>query len=153
MQAQDGLFYGTTFLGGYRYGTLFQMDSNGVFRTLDSFLGDINGGVPYAALVQGADSYFYGTTGFGGPGLHGTVFRFTAFPGGTYTGLATQTNALSAASSGFLNLNLHFTGYFKAKLTMGNKTSSIPRNVESFGHHNEHCPPQRRESTSGCIPI
>ena len=153
LQAQDGLFYGTTFVGGYRYGTLFQMDSNGVFRTLNSFLGDINGGDPYAALVQGSDSNFYGTTGFGGPGLHGTVFRFTAFPGGTYTGLAIQTNALSAATSGFLNLNLRFTGYFTAKLTMGNKTFYIQGNIESFGHDNELRSPDRPESAPADIPI
>ncbi|MGD0058746.1 MAG: choice-of-anchor tandem repeat GloVer-containing protein [Verrucomicrobiia bacterium] len=141
LQAQDGLFYGTTFLGGYRYGTLFQMDSNGVFRTLDSFLGDINGGVPYAALVQGTDKYFYGTTGYGGPGLHGTVFRFTAFPGGTYTGLATQTNALSAASSGFLNLNVRFTGYFTAKLTMGNTSSTFHGTLDPSGITTNLVPP------------
>ena len=141
LQAQDGLFYGTTFLGGYRYGTLFQMDSNGVFRTLDSFLGDINGGNPYAALVQGTDQYFYGTTGFGGPGLHGTIFRFTAFPGGTYTGLATQTNALSAASSGFLSLNLHFTGFFNAKLTMGNKTTTFNGTLNPSGITTNIVPP------------
>ena len=148
LQAQDGLFYGTTFVGGYRYGTLFQMDSNGVFRTLDSFLGDINGGDPYAALVQGSDSSFYGTTGFGGPGLHGTVFRFTAFPGGTYTGLATQTNALSAASSGFLNLNLRFTGYFTAKLTMGNKTSTFKGTLNPSGITTNVVPPPARIRSS-----
>ncbi len=140
LQARDGLFYGTTFLGGYRYGTLFQMNSNGVFNTgnggantLGRFLGDVLGGVPYAALVQGADNYFYGTTGYGGPGLHGTVFRFTAFPGGTYTGLATQTNDLTAASSGFLNLSLRFTGYFTARLTMGNKSSMFNGTLNPSG--------------------
>ncbi len=140
-QAQDGLFYGTSFLGGYRYGTLYQMDSNGVFHTLDSFLGDTEGGIPYAALVQGTDKYFYGTTGFGGPGLHGTVFRFTAFPGGTYTGLATQTNALSAATSGFLNLSLHFTGFFKARLTVGNKTSRFQGMLDPSGNATNVVPP------------
>lgn len=140
-QAQDGLYYGTTFLGGYRYGTLFQMDSNGVFNTLGRYLGDINGGVPYAALVQGTDRYFYGTTGFGGPGLHGTIFRFTAFPGGTYTGLAIQTNDLTAASSGFLNVNLRFTGYFTARLTMGNKTSSFKGTLDPFGTTTNVVPP------------
>jgi uncharacterized repeat protein (TIGR03803 family) len=140
VQAKDGLFYGTTFLGGYRYGTLFQMDSNGVFNTLGSFLGDINGGVPYAGLVQGADQYFYGTTGFGGPGLNGTVFRFTAFPGGTYTGLATQTNDLTAASSGFLNLSLRFTGYFTAKLTIGNKSSSFHGTFDASGNSTNTAP-------------
>ena len=144
LQAQDGLFYGTTFLEGYHYGTLFQMDSNGVFNTLASFLGDINGGVPYAALVQGADRYFYGTTGYGGPGLHGTVFRFTAFPGGTYTGLATQTNALSAASSGFVNLHLRFTGYFTAKLTMGNKSSTFHGTFDPSGNATNLVPPTGR---------
>jgi uncharacterized repeat protein (TIGR03803 family) len=142
MQAKDGLFYGTTFLGGYHYGTLFQLNSNGVFNALARFLGDINGGVPYAGLVQGTDQYFYGTTGFGGPGLNGTVFRFTAFPGGTYTGLATQTNDLTAASSGFLDLNLRFTGYFTAKLTMGSKSSSFNGSLNASGNSTNTVPPQ-----------
>ena len=141
IQAKDGLFYGTTFLGAYHYGTLFQMDSNGVFNTMASFLGDINGGVPYAGLVQGTDQYFYGTTGFGGPGLNGTIFRFTAFPGGTYTGLAMQTNDLTAASSGFLNVNLRFTGYFTAKLTMGNKSSSFNGTLDVSGNSTNTVPP------------
>jgi len=141
MQANDGLFYGTTFLGGYRYGTLFQLDSNGVFNTMSRFLGDIEGGVPYAGLIQGTDQYFYGTTGFGGPGLNGTLFRFTAFPGGTYTGLATQTNDLAAASSGFLSLNLRFTGYFTANLTMGNKSSSFNGTLDASGNATNTVPP------------
>ncbi|MGD1020635.1 MAG: choice-of-anchor tandem repeat GloVer-containing protein [Verrucomicrobiia bacterium] len=147
LQAKDGLFYGTTFLGGYGYGTLFQMNSNGVFNTsglntLGRFLGDVVGGIPYAGLVQGVDNYFYGTTGFGGPGLHGTVFRFTAFPGGTYTGLATQTNALTTASSGFLNLNLRFTGYFTGKLKMGNTSSAIRGTLDPSGTTTNVVPPR-----------
>jgi uncharacterized repeat protein (TIGR03803 family) len=133
-QGKDSFFYGTTFLGGYDYGTLFQMDSNGVLRTMFNFLGDVNGGIPYAALVQGADQSFYGTTGYGGPGLRGTVFRFNAFPLGTYTGLAIQTNALSAATSAFLNLNLRFTGFFTAKLTMGNAPAAFRGVFDASGN-------------------
>jgi uncharacterized repeat protein (TIGR03803 family) len=147
MQAQDGLFYGTTWLGGFHYGTLFQMDSNGVFNTLNSFLGDTMGGVPYGALVQGTDKYFYGTTGYGGPGLHGTVFRFTAFPGGSYTGLALQTNALSAASSGYVSLNLRFTGYFNGSVRMGNKSSTFTGTLNPSGVTTNLVPP------SGANPL
>src|SRR6187200_2707279 len=38
---------------------------------------------PGAGLVQGTDGQFYGTTSFGGPGGHGTVFKVT--PGGAVT--------------------------------------------------------------------
>ena len=53
-----------------------------VFSTLYSFTGGNDGGAPQAALVQGKDGKFYGTTELGGdfrdvdhPGF-GTVFRF-----------------------------------------------------------------------------
>ena len=125
IQAADGFFYGTTFVGANNVGTLFQVNTNGVLTTLYKFAGGTDGGAPYAGLVEGADGYFYGTTGFGGSGLNGTVFRFNAFPAGTYNGLAIQTNAPSAASSGFLSLKLTETGSFTAKLTMGGVRSNF----------------------------
>ena len=44
-----------------------------------------DGELPKAGLVQGRDSNFYGTTGFGGTSGTGTVFRIS--PSGSYTNL------------------------------------------------------------------
>ncbi len=146
IQAADGYFYGTTFLGGFRLGTLFQVNSNGLLRTLYNFAGGTDGGAPYAGLVEASDGYFYGTTGFGGSGLHGTVFRFTAFPGGTYSGLAIQTSAPSAASSGFLSLKLTDTGSFTAKLTMGGVRSNFRGQFDLSGNATNTLAPKNQGS-------
>ncbi len=91
VQGSDGYFYGTTISGGaHDAGTVFQISSNGTLTTLYSFHGSDDGGYPTAALVQGRDGSFYGTTtgegdttnptdpwGYGGPGW-GTVFKISA---------------------------------------------------------------------------
>ncbi|MFM2199586.1 MAG: hypothetical protein RLZZ505_3018, partial [Verrucomicrobiota bacterium] len=94
VQGNDGNFYGTTSGGGSfgfddrvsnNFGTVFRMTPGGRLTTLVNF--DLkNGSSPRAALVQGIDGNFYGTTTFGGGELgngHGTVFKMT--PGGTLT--------------------------------------------------------------------
>ena len=79
VQATDGNFYGTTYIGGaYNYGTVFKVTPSGTLTTLHSFDGT-EGGDPHAALVQGTDGNFYGTTYYGANG-YGTVFKIT--PGG-----------------------------------------------------------------------
>ena len=125
VQGLDGFFYGMTLGGGDRFGTVYQVTSNSVFSPLYNFFGGTDGGFPYAGLIQGSDSNFYGTTAFGGSGLHGTVFQVSIFPAGTYSGLVIQTNALSAASSGFLSLGLNAPGTFVAKLTIGSMRSTF----------------------------
>ncbi|HXI71145.1 MAG TPA: choice-of-anchor tandem repeat GloVer-containing protein [Verrucomicrobiae bacterium] len=80
IQAQDGTLYGTTRNGGTNgdYGTVFKLTTNGNFSTLISF-GNTNGANPAAALVQGGDGDFYGTTEYGGtngPGF-GTIFKLS----------------------------------------------------------------------------
>ena len=52
------------------------MTTDGTLTTLFSF-GLTNGSNPEAALVQGTDGDFYGTTSSGGAGGQGTVFRIT----------------------------------------------------------------------------
>jgi uncharacterized repeat protein (TIGR03803 family) len=47
------------------------------FTTLHDFEGRGGGYLPFAALVQGADGSFYGTTFGGGANLYGTVFKIT----------------------------------------------------------------------------
>jgi uncharacterized repeat protein (TIGR03803 family) len=94
VEGSDGNFYGTTNdggtgtncpgLGGIPCGTLFKITSTGEFTTLYNFcsLSDCtDGGVPVAALIQGTDGAFYGTTTEGAntscfDGC-GTVFRLS----------------------------------------------------------------------------
>jgi uncharacterized repeat protein (TIGR03803 family) len=87
----DGNFYGTTRYGccGY-HGTVFQVTTNGVLTTLASFTNDgTNGAFPDAALTQGSDGNFYGTTPGGSDGV-GTVFKVTT--NGVLTTLASFTD-------------------------------------------------------------
>lgn len=81
IQGKDGNFYGTTYFGGVNglfMGTVFKMTSSGKLATLYSFCSESNcadGAAPEAALVEGADGKFYGTTsGDGGDEGLGTVF-------------------------------------------------------------------------------
>jgi uncharacterized repeat protein (TIGR03803 family) len=89
VQGSDGSFYGTTVGGGTNnVGTIFRISPGGSYTNLHSFVGPpSDGGFPYAALVQGSDGNFYGTTA--GVGTYGngtgTVFRIS--PSGSYTNL------------------------------------------------------------------
>ncbi|MDQ6808260.1 MAG: hypothetical protein M3Z64_02365 [Verrucomicrobiota bacterium] len=84
LQARDGNFYGTTSGGGAgNFGTIFKMTPAGALTTLYSFPADATaskGAYPYAALIQGPNGDFYGTTILGGSGGHGTVFRVNVSP-------------------------------------------------------------------------
>jgi uncharacterized repeat protein (TIGR03803 family) len=78
VRGSDGNYYGTTENGGTNgnNGTVFQMTPTGMLTTLVSFNG-ANGSYPVAALVEGANSNFYGTTMLGGADNGGTVFEMT----------------------------------------------------------------------------
>jgi|ERR1035438_3397660 uncharacterized repeat protein (TIGR03803 family) len=89
IQGTDGNFYGTTPEGGANYpgfGTVFKVTATGTLTVLHSF-DATDGEKSFAALVQGTDGNFYGTTSFGGgnPNFGGTVFKIT--PTGTLTTL------------------------------------------------------------------
>ncbi|HMD17377.1 MAG TPA: choice-of-anchor tandem repeat GloVer-containing protein [Terriglobales bacterium] len=77
IQATDGNFYGTTFVGGAGFGggTVYKITPKGKSTTLATV-----GGSPAGALVQGDDGNFYGTAA-----RSGTVFQMT--PDGTLTTL------------------------------------------------------------------
>ena len=78
---RDGNFYGTTCNGGTNggNGTVFRITPGGILTSLYSFTGGNDGTYPNAALVQGWDGDFYGTTSGGGSnGGNGTIFRITA---------------------------------------------------------------------------
>jgi uncharacterized repeat protein (TIGR03803 family) len=90
VQGDDGNFYGTTTGGGTNVnaaGTVFRMTPSGVCTTLYSFGGAPDGSTPAAALVQGSDGNFYGTTDSGGTNICGcgTIFRIS--PSGQYRSL------------------------------------------------------------------
>ncbi len=87
VQGSDGNFYGTTIAGGTNgVGNIFRITPAGSETNLYSFVGSPNDGAePTAALVQGSDGNFYGTTHDGGTDGVGTVFRISA--GGSYTNL------------------------------------------------------------------
>ncbi len=86
IQGSDGFFYGTASGGGTNgFGTIYQVDSNGVFTTLYTFIGGSDGGVPDIQLVEGNDGLFYGTTTGGGFNNTGSVFTVSSV--GTFTTL------------------------------------------------------------------
>lgn len=77
---RDGNFYGTTQQNSYPtnwQGSVFKMDQNANVSFLANFTGG-NGGKPLAALVQGRDGNFYGTTYLGGDSNVGTIFKITS---------------------------------------------------------------------------
>ena len=81
IQASDGYLYGTTYGGGDidGDGTVFKITPGGALTTLYSFAGYPNDGSrPSAALVQGSDGNFYGTTLSGGAYDGGIVFQLTS---------------------------------------------------------------------------
>jgi uncharacterized repeat protein (TIGR03803 family) len=103
IQGTDGNFYGTTSFGGANTGcdyfegcgTVYKITPGGTLTTLYNF-EDTGGYRPSAALVQGSDGNFYGTTAYGGDTTQGcggaefgcgTAFEIT--PSGVLTTLHT----------------------------------------------------------------
>jgi uncharacterized repeat protein (TIGR03803 family) len=94
--AHDGNSYGTSWYGGSSgfpcsqgCGTIYKI-AKGTVTTLYNFCAQTNcadGGNPYAALIEGSDGNFYGTTSVYGPFSGGTVFKIT--PGGQLTTIYT----------------------------------------------------------------
>jgi uncharacterized repeat protein (TIGR03803 family) len=70
VQATNGDFYGTTYLGGaHNYGSIFSITSTGSLTTLYNFCSQTNctdGIYPNGSLLQASDGIFYGTTNQGG---------------------------------------------------------------------------------------
>jgi uncharacterized repeat protein (TIGR03803 family) len=95
VQATDGNFYGTTFLGGDGgKGSVFSITPSGVLTTLHAFEGAMEGFEPYDAPLQATDGTFYGTT-YSGPTYsptvgYGTVFSLSVGLGAFVTTLPTS---------------------------------------------------------------
>jgi uncharacterized repeat protein (TIGR03803 family) len=96
MQATNGIFYGSTRLGGSNFtGTIFEISSSGTFINLHTFAAQTpnaqgqetsaGGATPVGALVQASDGNLYGTTQYGGANGTGTIFRLT--PAGAFSSL------------------------------------------------------------------
>jgi uncharacterized repeat protein (TIGR03803 family) len=78
VQADDGLFYGTTSGGGdFGRGSVYRMTATGAVTTLYSFSGGLDGGVPQGGVVEGRDGLLYGTTSINGAYNAGTIFQMT----------------------------------------------------------------------------
>jgi uncharacterized repeat protein (TIGR03803 family) len=84
--ASDGNAYGTSWYGGSSgfpcpqgCGTIYKIAKSAV-TVLYNFCAQANcadGGSPYAALIEGSDGNFYGTTSVYGPFSGGTIFKIT----------------------------------------------------------------------------
>jgi len=95
IQGSDGNLYGTACRGGANgNGCVFKVTPAGAQTTLYSFSPlsyvsgygvNADGAIPNAALVQGGDGNYYGTTSSGGASSCGTVFKMT--PKGNLTTL------------------------------------------------------------------
>jgi uncharacterized repeat protein (TIGR03803 family) len=76
-----GNLYGTTASGGAsNYGTVYELSPSGsgwTFRTLYSFQGQADGGLPYAGLTFDQVGNLWGATSTYGTGNGGTIFELT----------------------------------------------------------------------------
>jgi uncharacterized repeat protein (TIGR03803 family) len=85
IQGSDGNFYGVTVQGGANNaGSVIRITPAGVETVLYSFSGgglvsgSEDGAYPEAALIEGSEGVFYGTTYGGGTYEEGTVFQVTS---------------------------------------------------------------------------
>jgi uncharacterized repeat protein (TIGR03803 family) len=78
IQASDGNFYGSTYLGGqYNQGGVFKMDAvTHQVTVLHNFTGGSDGGGGSIGFLQASDGYLYGLTANGGS-AGGTLFRMS----------------------------------------------------------------------------
>jgi uncharacterized repeat protein (TIGR03803 family) len=103
VQGSDGYFYGTTINGGTNSdGTVFKISTSGKLTSLYAFTGGSDGSGPQAALAEGNDGYFYGTTQSGGSPVFGTpggtVFKIS--PNGGFTNLYSFTSTFNYGTNG-----------------------------------------------------
>jgi uncharacterized repeat protein (TIGR03803 family) len=121
----DGNFYGTTAFGGTNdYGTVFMMTPSGQLTNLYNFYtaADNGANTPAAALVEGSDGRFYGTTLYGGESdgngyTYGIIFAITT------NGAFTYLNSFSSESvNSGNNIEYYqpFGGYPMSPLMKGN---------------------------------
>ena len=97
-QANDGTFYGTTWVGkGWGNGTVFSITSNGAFTTVYTFTGIANN--PTVGLFAASDGNLYGTTGGGSCGV---IYKVS------------QSGIFTSVYQGACNLGSYTDGVFQA---------------------------------------
>ncbi len=119
IQGSDGNLYGTTAGGlSFQYGTVFKLTLDGTLTTLFVFTFDpttqtwLDGNSPQAALVEGPDGNFYGTTTGGGRQnggnyAFGTIFKMSpagdllgSYPGYGFNDIAIPNAPLVTGTDG-----------------------------------------------------
>lgn len=105
LQANNGLFYGTTTIGSgsspqcpQGCGVLFQISASGAYKVLHKFNAS-DGVNPDAALTQGTDGQLYGATSSGGAYGHGTIFKIST--AGAFTKLHDFSSSDGEFTQGF----------------------------------------------------
>lgn len=137
IQASDGNFYGTTYVGGTSAaGTVFRITPTGTETVLYSFAGGTtDGSTPQGSLIQASDGNFYGTTVSGGANNVGTVFKITpdgtetvlySFAGGITDGANPESNLVQASDG-----NFYGTTYLGGASNMGTVFKITPDGTET----------------------
>jgi uncharacterized repeat protein (TIGR03803 family) len=92
----DGSFYGTATNGGSQgVGVVYKVTAAGVLTPLYSFTNGVDGAMPVAGLVEGADGNFYGAASSGGTYFMGTLYEIS--PAGNFTPLHSFAGAADGA--------------------------------------------------------
>ena len=99
----DGSLYGTLFVGGVGYGSIFKITIDGLYKTLYYFGGTYGGG-PWGGLTSGPDGFLYGSANYtiissfeGTWAGGGTPYRITT--NGIYTLVSPNNNNLNQPQS------------------------------------------------------
>jgi uncharacterized repeat protein (TIGR03803 family) len=135
VQDSSGNLYGTTTSNGTSgSGIVFKVTASGKETVFYSFTGGTDGGNPQAGLVIDSKSNLYGTTGVGGAGFAGTVFKLDpsgvqtvlyAFTGGTDGGYPAAGLILDSAG------NLYGTTQFGGAFGFGTVFEVAPSGTET----------------------
>ncbi len=111
----DGNYYGTTVEGGvFNFGTVYKMTPDGTVTTLVSLTGTngaARGSYPASGLTLANDGSLFGTTGNGGAGDYGTIFKVTT--AGVFTSMVEFTGMSGSTKGSVPNgLVLNSDGFF-----------------------------------------
>jgi len=161
-QGTDGNFYGTTQIGQIKgtscglhgCGVVYKMSPGGALSVLHNFSGYVSatvydGSIPYGALVQGNDGYFYGVTNTGGQFNQGTIFKISA-SGKSYIILHSFENdfTIAAGDNPFIGLTMGSDGNFYGTAKAGKYGAGVIYQITPAGVYTplynfcavSHCP-------------